>query len=207
VTKATARPVAVLTVLATLSFLVAACGGRSVHGVASLASSKSATTEAGASSASSPSGESGPMKAELLKYAECMRSQGIPDFPDPVRSPLGGYAYHVRISPGSDLDPNSPRNKSAQKVCQKDVPSSIADVTPAEMAAQGLEWSRCMQAHGEPNFPDPNGQGVIKVANATGTMDPNSPQFQRAEKACQSLGNGEFVVQWPSSSGGPSSGG
>jgi len=132
-----------------------------------------------------------------------MRAHGIPDFPDPVPSPLGGYAFHAHFAPGSDLDPSIPRNQSAQHACQQDVPAGIADVTPAQMAINGLKWSRCMRAHGEPNLPEPNARGVIKITNATGTMDPNSPQFQRTERACQSLGSGEFVLQWPSSSGGP----
>jgi len=202
VTGATTRLVGILAPVAASSFLVTGCGGGSAHnGVASIGNGATTTTQSSASAGSSSSGQSGPTKAQLLTYAECMRAHGISDFPDPVPSPLGGYDFHVHITPGSDLDPNSPRNKSAQKACQKDVPSSIANVTPAEMAAQGLKWSKCIRAHGEPSFPDPNGQGVIKITNATGIMDPNSPQFQRAEKACQSLGSGEFVVQWPSGSG------
>lgn len=120
----------------------------------------------------------------MLTYAECMPAHGTPDFPDPVPSPLGGYSFHVHISPGSDLDPNTPRNKSAQKACQKGIPSSIADVTPAEMAASTLKWGKCMQTHGEPDS-DPNRQGVIKITNTTGIMDPNSLQFQRARRPAE----------------------
>jgi hypothetical protein len=47
---------------------------------------------------------------------------------------------------------------------------------------------------------------MIKI-NPTGIMGPSSPQFQRAEKACQSLDNGGFDEQMTSSGGpgGPSS--
>lgn len=44
-----------------------------------------------------------------------------------------------------------------------------------------------MRAHGEPNFPEPNSQGLV-----TFKIDPNSPQFQKAEKACQKANNGSF---------------
>jgi hypothetical protein len=204
VTKATTRCLPVLALLAASCLLATGCGGGPAHnGVTSLASSKSTTTQSSATGGSSSSSSSEATEAQLLTYAECMRAHGIPDFPDPVPSPLGGYAFHAHISPGSDLDPNSPRNQSAQKACQEDVPPSIANATPARMAVNALKWSKCMQTHGEPNFPEPNGQGVIKITNATGTMDPNSPQFQRAEKACQSLGNSPFVLQWPSGSIGP----
>ena len=201
---------AVLAVVAALSFLVAACGGRPAYnGVVSLGTGNTTTAQSSASAGSSSSGQSGPTQAQLLTYAECMRSHGLSDFPDPVPSPLGGYGFHVHISPGSDLDPNSPRYQSAEKACQKDVPPSIANVTPAQMAANALKWSECMRSHGEPDFPEPNGQGLIKITNTTGIMDPNSPQFQRAEKACQGLGNSDFDLQITPSSGGtggPSSG-
>ena len=126
----------------------------------------------------------------MVRYAQCMRSHGIKDFPDPVPSPLGGYDFHVHITPGSDLDPNTARNESAQRACQKDVPPSIAGMTPAKMAAAALRWSTCMRAHGEPGFPEPDGQGLI-----TFDIDPSSPRFQRAEKACQSLGSAGFEVR------------
>jgi hypothetical protein len=50
--------------------------------------------------------------------------------------------------------------------------------------------AQCMRSHGEPDFPDPNGQGVIQIPNATGILSPNSPQYQHAATACQSLDNG-----------------
>ncbi len=48
-----------------------------------------------------------------------------------------------------------------------------------------------MRTHGVPNFPDPtfSGGGVkmtLKAGGANG-IDPNSPQFKAAQKACQSL--------------------
>jgi hypothetical protein len=44
-----------------------------------------------------------------------------------------------------------------------------------------------MRAHGVPNFPDPNGQGVIQGSG----FDPNSSQFQKAQQTCaKALGHG-----------------
>ena len=47
-----------------------------------------------------------------------------------------------------------------------------------------------MRAHGEPDFPDPNGHGVIQISNATGILEQDSPQYQKAAHACQSLDSG-----------------
>jgi hypothetical protein len=190
VTRATIRPLSVLAALAASSVLLAACGGGPAHnGVASLGKAKTTTTQSGAPAAS---GSSGSMEVQLLKYAVCMRAHGISDFPGPVPSPLGGYGFHYHATPGSDLDPNSPQNQSATKACEKYVPPGLANLTHAQMMANGAKWTDCMRAHGEPDFPEPNAQGLIEI-----TMDPNSPQFQKAEKACQSHNNGGFDVQMP----------
>ena len=49
-----------------------------------------------------------------------------------------------------------------------------------------LKFSQCMRAHGVSNFPDPNGQGQIGIDSSTG-IDPRSPTFQSAQKACRKL--------------------
>ena len=54
-----------------------------------------------------------PDPAKLVKYSECMRANGIPDFPDP--NPNGGL--QLRVQPGSDLDPQSTTFQNASKLC------------------------------------------------------------------------------------------
>jgi len=52
---------------------------------------------------------------------------------------------------------------------------------------KSLKLSECMRAHGVPNFPDPNGQGVIQGSG----IDPNSPVFQKAQQTCaKTIGGG-----------------
>jgi len=187
-------------VLAALSFLMTACeGGPARNGVASLPNPKTTTTQSSAAAASSSSGQSGPTEAQLLKYADCIRSHGEPNFPDPGPAPGGGFAFGVE--PGLNPRSPSPQFQKAEKDCQKDVPPSIANSTPARMAANALKYTDCMRSHGEPNFPDPNGEGMITI-NPTGILDPNSSQFQKAEKECQGQNNGDFDEQFTSSHGG-----
>ena len=50
-------------------------------------------------------------------------------------------------------------------------------------SASGLAYSRCMRAHGVPNFPDPGAQGGL---NAKG-IDPNNPVVHAAAQVCQHL--------------------
>ena len=68
-------------------------------------------------------------------------------------------------------------------------PSSPARAVGGAQPSTGpLALSRCMRAHGVSNFPDPDAQGHLMLpAGGPGGMDPSSPQFQAAIKACQSL--------------------
>lgn len=47
-----------------------------------------------------------------------------------------------------------------------------------------LKFSQCMRAHGVSKFPDPNSNGVVAIGSSSG-LDPSSPVFQNAQKACQ----------------------
>jgi hypothetical protein len=54
------------------------------------------------------------MRSGNLKYAQCMRSHGISDFPDPNSQ----GQLQVQARPGGDLDPNNPLYQSADKACR-----------------------------------------------------------------------------------------
>jgi hypothetical protein len=70
------------------------------------------------------------------------------------------------------------------------------------MQEGALKFSQCMRTHGVPNFPDPkfSGGGTRLTLKATGTnrIDPNSSQFQAAQKTCQS-----DLPRPPGAKGGP----
>jgi hypothetical protein len=55
-----------------------------------------------------------PDPAKLEKYSQCMRANGVPDFPDPT-----GGGLSIQIHPGSDLDPRSPTFQNASKLCAR----------------------------------------------------------------------------------------
>jgi hypothetical protein len=173
--------------LAAVAFCAAACGGSGGGpGVASIGSDS--TTTAPSSTGGSSQSES-TVLTRLLKYSECMRSHGLNDFPDPTTGP-SGVSLNVRAGRGSDLRPNSPQFQAAQKACQSLMPGAL--ITPAEKAAanaKAIQYADCMRAHGVPNFPDPNGQGLIKITPAT-NVDVGASQYNRAQRDCQKLSNG-----------------
>jgi hypothetical protein len=71
-----------------------------------------------------PNSGAGPSQAQVqqqlakdLKFSKCMRSHGIPNFPDPKESKQG-----ISISSPHDLDPKSPQFQAAQRDCRSLVP-------------------------------------------------------------------------------------
>jgi hypothetical protein len=55
-----------------------------------------------------------PSQAQLLKFSQCMRANGIPDFPDPSN---GGLS--INRAGGGDLNPSNPVFQKASTLCAK----------------------------------------------------------------------------------------
>jgi hypothetical protein len=56
----------------------------------------------------------------MLDFSRCMRSHGVPGFPDPQTRAGGGI--QLAIGKDSGVDPNAPQFKAAQQACQKLMP-------------------------------------------------------------------------------------
>ena len=176
-------------VLASVALLVAGCGGSSSSpGVAHLSSSTSSSSPASSGGSSSQEESSASTQQKMVKFSQCMRTHGEPEFPEPSE----GGGIHIRSQNGHGPNPESARFQAAEKACSKYAPSKVAP-SPAQQAKMqegALNFSKCMRSHGVPNFPDPefhSGGGVgIRIGGKGSGIDPNSPQFKAAQKACQS---------------------
>jgi hypothetical protein len=152
-----------------------------ILGIVALAacSGSTSTTTASGGGGSTPS----TAYQKALAYAQCIRAHGIPNYPDPNSKgqfviPNGGSNPTGNVSPAV--------LNAANKACQK-----LAAAMPgpqqgghAPNASSELKFSQCMRSHGEPAFPDPASNGSLTLPPG---MNSQSPQFQNAEKACQSL--------------------
>jgi hypothetical protein len=121
-----------------------------------------------------------------------MRSHGLSTFPDPTEGSNGLPNFNDQSGGPSVQDSNSPQFQAADRACKAGLPD-LAPQTPAAKAAanaKALQYVACMRSHGEPDFPDPNGQGLIQISNPTGILAPNSPEYKNAQNACQSLDSG-----------------
>jgi hypothetical protein len=169
-----------------IALLASACGGPATPGVASLSGNSHNASHDSTSQSSGTSGTSS--RHTRIAYARCMRSHGVKDFPE-GNGP-------IKISPGSSLDPNSPTFQAAQKACASLLPKpSAAQVQ--KIKENALKYSKCMRSHGVTNFPDPTvstaGGGIsIRIGvqhGGGGGLNPNSPTFQAAQRACQHILN------------------
>lgn len=130
----------------------------------------------------------------FLAFSRCMRSHGVPDFPDPSQG--GG----IHLSESSGINPVSPSFKSAQANCQRQLPGGgpPSGHPSAQAKAQMLKISQCMRQHGVTGFPDPtlspptNPTGYSVILDRGGvvlaipdTIEPDSPLFKEAAAACK----------------------
>jgi hypothetical protein len=169
------RRAAVLAGAAGLVLLTAACGG-SPSSSGSPSSTGTGSSPNAGGSASSPS---------ALAFSGCMRSHGVPDFPDPPPSFNGKF-------PGASpqqLGVSDSRLRAATGACQNLLP-----VVPgqAPLTAQDqqdyLRAAACMRSHAITSFPDPvfSGGGV-SFPIPSSNIDTSSPQFTQARHICQRL--------------------
>jgi hypothetical protein len=67
-------------------------------------------------------------------------------------------------------------------------PSAAGSPQESKQAGDALEYSRCMRAHGLPDFPDPSANGGINLSDQPGSdLNPNSTAFQAAARSCASI--------------------
>jgi hypothetical protein len=129
---------------------------------------------------------------DTARFAGCMRSHGVPNFPDPT-SP---QEFKLSLTPSSAGNAQSPAFQSAQTACQHLLtggggpPRQSAAHSQAQTVA-ALAFARCLRSHGFTNFPDPTSSGQIThemLANAR--INLHQPALLQAADACVSVTHG-----------------
>jgi hypothetical protein len=93
-------------------------------------------------------------RGKAVKFSECMRDNGVAEFPDPDAS---GELTIDGVLNGSSLDPNTPAWKQAIGACKDLQPAGFTgdeEVTAEEQEAR-LEFAQCIRENGVKDFPDP----------------------------------------------------
>lgn len=84
---------------------------------------------------------------------------------------------------------------AASTTTQAASPGGGSSPASSTQQAKLLRYSECMRSHGLADFPDPSANGGIRISVHPGSeLNPSSPQFQAAQKACQSLMPGALTT-------------
>ena len=162
------RPLILASVVAgaALSLLAAGCGGGA------------ARPGLRASPPPRPAATTTPQSG-LLAFSQCMRSNGMPNFPDPAADFAGGNVKLLATN-------NAPRFDAANSACSHLLPRTVA-ATPGTDDQQcaiklddRLSFARCMRSHGVSRFPDPTVPGQLTVECPAQGIDVHSPAVLQA---------------------------
>jgi hypothetical protein len=115
-----------------------------------------------------------------LAFARCMRTHGIPGWPDP--QPNGGFdKAQLRALTVSPTRIRAIESRSCRYDFQNGAQTQT--ITPADQADY-LAAAACMRTHGYPGFPDPSfPSGGVRVV-VPSTIDQDSPRFRSAATRC-----------------------
>jgi hypothetical protein len=157
-------------------------------GVAVAACSSPSTPGAGTGSSATAASPSADGSTGLLAYSSCVRSHGVPNFPDPASG--GGIPKET----GQQLGVSDSQLQAAQSACQHLIPpgESLAGQPIQTITAQQQQYylkaAACMRSHGITDFPEPVFQnGQVEFPMLSHLVDLNSPLFTRAYHICQKL--------------------
>lgn len=132
--------------------------------------------------------------AEAYKHSACMRSHGVPNFPDPQVHD-GGHDLSIQVTPSIT---GAPAFKSAQQACAHYLPAGAVNVQSASDQRAHTEamlaFARCLRTHGFPRFPDPTAQGQLSLPMITAAgINLHQPALLRAGFACVSVTHGDIT--------------
>ena len=156
----TLRPLAACAMVALISVIGAGCG------------SNAAPKTARSSAPAKPTAQE-----QAVKFAECMRANGVPHFPDP--DPKGNSNFGVDVS-------KEVFTKAVDACKALKPPGALsAKRTPKQQSAS-LRFAQCVRDHGVKDFPDPvNGEPVIDTYKIPSSNKPGGMTIlNAATQAC-----------------------
>jgi hypothetical protein len=154
----------------------------------------------GSSSSMAADGSSAAPSA--VSYSACMRSHGVPRFPDPDS---GG---ELPKADAHQLDVSSSQLQAAEQACRRLLPNdssaintgSVQQCMEASDCPPGLvqhtlteerRFAQCMRSHGVPNWPDPSidsqGRPVFRISISKLGFDPYSRRVWAEGNECSHL--------------------
>ncbi len=161
-----------LAALVTVALLGAGCS----HGSADSGNPDTDTT-GNADTAGSGADQQLGRQEKAVKFAECLRANGVPHFPDP--DPDGDTTFGVDVTREVWL--------KAVGACEAlKPPGALSSTRTPKQQSAGLRFAQCVREHGVKDFPDPvNGEPLIDTYKIPSTDKPGGMAIlDAATQAC-----------------------
>jgi hypothetical protein len=131
---------------------------------------------------------------KATKFAECMRDNGVSEFPDPDAS---GELTIDGVLNGSSLDANAPAWKQAIGACRDlQPPGFTGGKRSTQQQEDALAFAQCIRENGVKDFPDPiNGEPLVdtnripSAATSDGMTILNAAMQTCGELAADAIGS------------------
>jgi hypothetical protein len=170
-----AKPLAGLGLIAVIA-VISGCGSSSPAGTSPSSNTNSSLAHA----------------QKGVKFAECMRSHGVSNFPDPGAS---GKLTIDAVANGSSLDTSTPAFTQAVSACKALEPAGFTGSKRSSQQQQAaLKFAQCIRANGVKDFPDPIPNGPLVDTNRIpssaepGGMSPLHAAMQKCGDAAAAAG-------------------
>jgi hypothetical protein len=154
------RPFVALALAGLIGLVSAGCGSNasSESGTSSTSgTSGTSGTASGSGSSTATTGSDAHTKLtaqeKAVKFAECMRANGVPHFPDPDTN--GAFNFGVDVTVKVWL-------KAVDACKALKPPGALSSKRTPKQQAASLRFAQCVRDHGVKDFPDPvNGEPLI----------------------------------------------
>jgi hypothetical protein len=125
-------------------------------------------------------------QTKAVRFARCMRANGVRKFPDPDAS---GALTIDGVVNRSSLHPDSPAWKQAIDACKDLEPAGFTGhKRSAEQQDAAIQFAQCMRDNGFKDFPDPAPDAPLidttRIPSAAGRGARSIPGFDAAAHKC-----------------------
>jgi hypothetical protein len=156
------RPLVALVLAGLIGLISAGCGSNASSESGTASSTGTASTGTGTSSSGATTKLTAQEKA--VKFAECMRANGVPHFPDPDAK--GDFNFGVDVSKEVFA-----RAVDACKALKP--PGALSGKRTPKQQSASLRFAQCVRDHGVKDFPDPvNGEPLIDTTKIPSSNKP-----------------------------------
>ncbi|WP_433299242.1 hypothetical protein ACQP2F_45670 [Actinoplanes sp. CA-030573] len=147
---------------------------------------------AGCSSRNSGGDDAAGPRAQGVKFAQCMRDNGVTNFPDPDAD---GELTADGVANNSSVDTSTPTWQKAMDACRDLEPAGFTGhKRTAAQQQSALKFAQCMRDNGIKDFPDPEPDGALidtnRIPSAAGRGAKEIPGFEAASTKCKDFAAG-----------------